>query len=67
MTPAQFRNQHGDSDTWTVSDFESYEHLLEVDDPDLTRATRDRLIIIGRHLQNGRVVVGLAPVPLLTA
>ncbi|MEW2577739.1 hypothetical protein [Streptomyces syringium] len=67
MTPAKFRNQHGDSGTWTISDFESYEHLLEADDPDFARATRDRLIIIGRHVQDGRVVVGLAPLPLLAA
>ncbi|MEV4872855.1 hypothetical protein [Streptomyces syringium] len=67
MTPAQFRNQHGDSDTWTTTDFESYEHLVEGADPDITRATRDHLIIIGRHVHDGRVVVGLAPVPLLAA
>ncbi|WP_370424320.1 hypothetical protein AB8O64_36830 (plasmid) [Streptomyces sp. QH1-20] len=67
MTPAQFRNQHGDSDTWSAADFESYEHLVEAADPDLTRATRDRLIIIGRHVHGGRVVVGLATVPLLAA
>ncbi|MGW3594986.1 hypothetical protein [Streptomyces sp. NPDC005167] len=29
MTPAQFRNQHGDPATWTAADFDSFQVIAE--------------------------------------
>ena len=37
MSALDFREQHGDPNTWTTADFETFEHLAETDPlPDFT-------------------------------
>ncbi len=59
LSPAEFREQHGDCQTWTVADMECYEHLVECGDPTIARAVVEGLSVVGCHCEEGQVVVDL--------
>ncbi|WP_438490719.1 hypothetical protein [Streptomyces sp. S186] len=60
MIPTQFRTVHGPCSRWTPADFDAYEHLVEGTDPVLARAACDGLVVTGRHVVDGEVVVSVA-------
>ncbi|MEU6979592.1 hypothetical protein [Streptomyces sp. NPDC046371] len=57
---AQFRAQHGDPSTWSPADFDTYETEAELANPVFAEAAATDRYVLGRHDENGRVVVDLA-------
>lgn len=57
ITAADFRTAHGDVTTWSSRDCEAYENCAEIADPTYRAAIADNRKVLGRHEEDGKVVV----------